>query len=80
MHRRFCDLLIISQFCNKMMKSTNIVAALLIIAGFALISMPQMIGSANAQSEEASERACSPNALPSDCAARDVTVLQSSSN
>jgi hypothetical protein len=42
-----------------MMKSTNIVVvAFLIIAGFALISMPQMIGSANAQSERASERAC----------------------
>jgi hypothetical protein len=37
------------------MKSTNIIV---IIAAFALISMPQMIGSANAQSEEASEHAC----------------------
>jgi hypothetical protein len=41
------------------MKSTNIViAAFLIIAAFALISMPQMIVSADAQSEEASEHAC----------------------
>lgn len=44
----------------RQMKSTNIVvvAAFLIIAGFALVSMPQMIGLANAQSERASERAC----------------------
>jgi hypothetical protein len=42
-----------------MLKSTNIViAAFLIIAGFALISMPQTIVSANAQSDRASERAC----------------------
>jgi hypothetical protein len=41
------------------MKSTNIiVAATLIIAAFALISMPQIIVSANAQSVRASERAC----------------------
>jgi hypothetical protein len=41
------------------MKSTNIVVpTTLIIAAFALISMPQMIGLANAQSERASERAC----------------------
>jgi hypothetical protein len=43
-----------------MMKSTNIIVAaiLIIVAAFALISMPQMIGSANAQSERASEHAC----------------------
>ncbi len=43
------------------MKSINIVvvvAGILMIAAFALISMPQMIVSANAQSERASERAC----------------------
>ena len=47
-----------------MVKSTTntivvFVSAILIIAGFALISIPQMmIVSVNAQSEEASERAC----------------------
>jgi hypothetical protein len=43
-----------------MMKSTNIVIAstLIIVTAFALISMPQMIVSVNAQSERASERAC----------------------
>src|ERR671919_649423 len=42
------------------MKSTNIIiATTLIIAVFALISMPQMIVSANAQSVRASEHACS---------------------
>lgn len=41
-------------------KSTNIVftAILIIAAAFALISIPQMIGLANAQSDRASERAC----------------------
>lgn len=40
-------------------KSTDIsFTAILIIAALALISMPQMIGLANAQSEEASEHAC----------------------
>jgi hypothetical protein len=44
---------------QSMMKATNIVVVTtLIIAAFALISMPQMIGSANAQSKEASEHAC----------------------
>lgn len=40
-------------------KSANLVfTAVLIIAASALISMPQMIGFANAQSDRASERAC----------------------
>jgi hypothetical protein len=40
-------------------KSANLVfTAVLIIAASALISMPQMIGLANAQSDRASERAC----------------------
>jgi hypothetical protein len=42
-------------------KSTNIVfttAILIIAAAFAMISTPQMIGVANAQSDRASERAC----------------------
>jgi hypothetical protein len=63
---------------EKLMKSTNIVVpTTLIIAAFALISMPQMISPVNAQSERASERAC-PTGFTlerGECTAVPITTL-----
>jgi hypothetical protein len=39
-------------------RRTLFIGSILLVGLMAMISMPQMIGSANAQSEEASERAC----------------------